>query len=422
MKKILLLLISVLSMLPALAQENLTDKDKLISAFVSCFTAKSTAEVEPLLSKDFTMLEHKMPVSLKILQSMTSSLNDNIDSVAYISTTSNGSETAIAYDIFFSSKKRMVTFHLNPQGKVREIVLEGVGAKVQKVNDMATLNMENAPNIVQIPFTLYKTLPIVKVKVNGEELNFFFDSGAPTIILNKVYHGGGKAIVGTAKGVSGQDISSDMQAIAEFEFAGMKANSMDVMVMDLSQLEENKDEKEKIAIHGLIGYSAIKDFDIMYSYEEQIITLIKKDFTTQFIDELRANGAVENEVPLKQVNHIPYIPVHIAANEYLMGIDCGASMNLFCSTKLDEIRGSVTELETTTLVGGDTKGVERESGKVSEMTIGGVSFANVPTVFSDRSHLKHSMGIDLAGLVGYPILSKQKCIVSYHTAKLIFLK
>lgn len=61
------------------------------------------------------------------------------------------------------------------------------------------------------------------------------------------------------------------------------------------------------------------------------------------------------------------------------------------------------------------------SGRVKRLTIGDREFRRVPTVFNDMSHLNLSLGHGLDGLIGFPVLSAQRTVLSYRSGRLIFL-
>ncbi|MDR3287292.1 MAG: hypothetical protein LBT27_07610, partial [Prevotellaceae bacterium] len=62
------------------------------------------------------------------------------------------------------------------------------------------------------------------------------------------------------------------------------------------------------------------------------------------------------------------------------------------------------------------------AGKINELTIGDKKFQKVLTVFNDMNHLSMGYNLQLDGLIGYEILSKQKTLLSYQHKKLIFIE
>lgn len=415
MKKVLFVTCFLIFSAPYIFAQNVLDKEKLINDFISCFTTKSTTTIEPYLGDDFTISGYPMPLSLNIFQAITQQLNDNIDSARYINTAND----TITYDVYFKSKKREVSFLISSDQKLKEIIIEGVELQAKKTNELGTALSNEAPNSICIPFKLYKKLPVVTVTINGSEQNFIFDSGAPSTILNSKYYNSNSYSIVSNKisGVAGNEVQSDIQKISELNLNGLRAENVDLMCIDISHLEE----KNSIPIHGLIGYSFIKDFDIVYDYTRQTITLIKKEHVSDYISQLKSNNMVEHSVEMQQRGHIPYVAAYIDSKEYLMGIDSGASSNLLNDSLLSDIK-SITRTKNNVLKGGDSEGIKRRSGKVKNMVIGNIAFSKVPTIFSNIDHLNKSTNVELSGLIGYPILSKQKCMVSYHTGSLLFLK
>ena len=85
------------------------------------------------------------------------------------------------------------------------------------------------------------------------------------------------------------------------------------------------------------------------------------------------------------------------------------------------MRPTLTGRRETTLTGADAEARRVRSAKVKRLKIGDREFRRVPTVFNDMSHLNHSLKRGLDGLIGFPILSGQKTVLSYRSGRLIFL-
>lgn len=91
---------------------------------------------------------------------------------------------------------------------------------------------------------------------------------------------------------------------------------------DISHLSKDRE------IYGLIGYQVLKDYDWLFDYEGKTLTLIKSDKTENYIKEMRYKTY---EVPMQMTSeksHIPFIETKIGDITLMMGIDCGAAVNL----------------------------------------------------------------------------------------------
>lgn len=68
------------------------------------------------------------------------------------------------------------------------------------------------------------------------------------------------------------------------------------------------------------------------------------------------------------------------------------------------------------------KGKEVTKGLIKKTIIGKYKFKNMATVFSSISHLNKGYKINIDGLMGYELLSKQKTLISYKRKELMFIK
>lgn len=172
-----------------------------------------------------------------------------------------------------------------------------------------------------------------------------------------------------------------------------------VLTMNLSHLEAANTE-----IHGLIGYEIYKDYDMLFDYSNNTLTLIQPTETEKYLDA-NYKQSKKDIFPIEMSEHIPTIKAKIGGMELNLGIDCGAGSNLIDVKHTESLRKYISESEETDLKGaGETKKVE--SGRLQTLTIGGKEFTNTLTVFNDMSHLNSNYEIELDGLIGYEILSK----------------
>ncbi len=209
----------------------------------------------------------------------------------------------------------------------------------------------------------------------------------------------------------------DVITVGSFDFNGICADSIKVMMSDLSHLENGTE------VYGLIGYDVYREYDLMFDYKGKTLTLIDPDYTETFLKEHKYEY---DEVPFemsKAMRHIPLINGQIDTVSLTFGIDCGASSDLLDSGLWDEFKDNMKRVKTTGLKGiSNDDGKEVHSGKLKNLKIGGKTFRNTRTVFNNVSHFNMNKDERIDGLIGYEVLSRQKTIMSYQNRKLIFVK
>ena len=179
----------------------------------------------------------------------------------------------------------------------------------------------------------------------------------------------------------------DIVTISGFDFHGIRAGGGEFLCFDMSHLEDGTE------VFGLLGYEVYKDYDLLFDYGAGMLTLLDPAVTDSCVRRL-ACGRPVTEVPVRMEGHVACVEARI---------------------------GTHTLRLETTLTGADAEVRRVRSGRVKRLTIGDREFRRVPTVFNDMSHLNLSLGHGLDGLIGFPVLSAQRTVLSYRSGRLIFL-
>ena len=189
-----------------------------------------------------------------------------------------------------------------------------------------------------------------------------------------------------------------------------------MLTLDISHLEEELEAE----IHGLIGYELFKDYDLLFDYEQKVLTLIEPDKAESFLSQTSANKRFD--IPFEQGGHIPILSAVVENDTLSLGLDCGAESNLLSSSIFDALKPQLDDITQDALIGIGSEKNMVQKGSIKNMSIGGVDFKSTRTVFSDISHLNEGYQLQLDGLIGYEILSRQKTLLSYARKMLTFLK
>jgi hypothetical protein len=79
------------------------------------------------------------------------------------------------------------------------------------------------------------------------------------------------------------------------------------------------------------------------------------------------------------------------------------------------------DLEENNTIGADGQVKSAVKSRVSVSKLGENKFNNTELVLLDLSHINTAYNSNIDGILGYPILSQQKVILSYSKEELIFL-
>ncbi|MGD1947823.1 MAG: aspartyl protease family protein [Croceivirga sp.] len=204
----------------------------------------------------------------------------------------------------------------------------------------------------------------------------------------------------------------DIIQIDSLDFNGLQLVGQEVLTLDLSHIEK----EHGVEIYGLIGFELYKGYDVLYDYENQIILLISPEYIEEYLTQY-STSAVE----LVMDSHIPIVNGEVHGETYQFGLDSGAESNLFDDLHYKKIKAFLSEKVEDTLIGASKKFKIIKKGKIEWIKIGDKKFRNSSTSFSELDQLNSSGFRKIDGLLGYPILSSQKTLVSYSTKQLIFI-
>ena len=276
--------------------------------------------------------------------------------------------------------------------------------------------LSDAPAIVHLPIVGYysETIPVVEVKISGHPYRFVFDTGSSYSSFNSRYvsQSPGDSIVyfGTTQGVN-KLYNNGLVKVADFEAGGLKA---DELVM-LTSIVNDKD----FPVHGIIGLSLVRDYDLLFDWSSREILLVNPDSTGGILD--------------KRYKIIESIPVSYYTDPYYIGLECqvnGKPLRLHIDTGAyktllpDNIsnRGkshlAKNPIRKKKGVGYIVQYKEFIEDKVT-ITLGNQKYRKVKVLLGENSR---SERYDNAGLLGNDVLQHQSILISMKSERLLLLK
>ena len=391
---------------------------EIVNIAVDAVNNHSVENLHEHLAPDFVCAGQSGPIAIQVLAQIITQIDEHISNINKIDERQADATLTLVYDFNYSKRlgHKEATFIFNSDNQIKQMDLLPV--QVKKV-DMKKDFETPSDDVITVPMEISDGLIFVKAELNGIERDFILDSGAPSLYLNSKYFSHTNDTVnsissaqGVSSGISGQDVFR----VNTFNFHGIRAENTDFVMSDISHLSKDRE------IYGLIGYQVLKDYDWLFDYEGKTLTLIKSDKTENYIKEMRYNTY---EVPMQMTSeksHIPFIETKIGDITLMMGIDCGAAVNLIDDSMFSKLEKRMSNISTTELNGASKESTTVKNGDIKSLNIGKKRFKHLPTVFSDISHLNARWTNKIDGLLGYEILSRQKLIMSINNKKLIFIE
>jgi len=412
------LLWALLFMAQVITDQDLEQCRKIVNLTVQSIDSHSTKQLTSYLSEDFTIAGHTGELAKMILTQLLTQLDETVKSHEELELLELKDGLQLKYKIDYQKKGvNVATFIFNENNLLRSLDLFKMEVKTMKNESVV---QKSSKDLIEIPFKMIGNLIAVDVTLNGELRTFIFDSGAPRVILNSKYLTASEASrssMSSAKGVSSYISGLDIEVVDQLDFVGIQLNDQKVMTLDLSHLEEELE----MNFHGLIGYELIKEYDIIFDYENLLMLLINPQFFEIYRAE-NLTGYTLKKIPLKLKGHLPVLEAQINNKPYYFGIDSGAESNLMSDGLFNILEKYTSEIRLEELNGADGIIKEGIKGKLESIKIGDKEFTDMQTMFSDISHLNEGHELMLDGLMGYELLSKQKTLISFVREEMIFIE
>jgi len=371
----------------------------------------SSDGIDELLAPEFHFSNIKQPIAGKVLKQIIAQMpiitgweQSNVErdstglTLHYIMTESD-------------SRTTEATFLFNADNLVVEADL--LQAEISIRSATPTPKAQPEVRMVRIPVHRYDGLPIVTVTIDGQPCNMFFDAGAPGVILNSKYfdHNIDGQVMGCGgRGAVGTGSVSGLHHVKSMDMGGVTLCETDIMTSDLSNLET-----VGVAVHGILGQSYYKDFDVLFDFKAGEIVLLNPDTTHQW---LLNKGYHCQTVKGVKKDHLLTFDCQVGGVPVVLAFDSGAQSNLLASDWPQQHPSTVKGIKKAHLTGYGDGRASITKGKTT-LTIGGRTFKKLQTAFSDVSHLKENKGID--GLFGCEVLAKQKLLISYQRQELLLI-
>ena len=367
--------------------------------------------IEELLAPDFHYNKIKQPTAAKVLKQIIAQM-PAMTSWELASAEYDSTGLTLRYVITkLDSTTSEATILFSADNLVFEADLLQADVSIRSAAPTAKAQPE--VRVVRVPVHLYGGLPIVTVTIDGQPYNMFFDAGSPIVVLNSKHFDhniAGQVMGNGGQGVVGTGSVSGVHHVKSMDMGGVTLNETDIMTSDLSNLET-----VGVPVHGILGQSYYKDFDVLFDFEAGEIVLLSPDTTYQWLLNV---GCRCQTVKGVMKGHLLAFDCQVGGVPVVLAFDSGAEGNLLSSDWLQLHPSTVKGIKEDHLIGYGDGRASITKGKTTLM-LGNRTFKKLQTAFSDVSHLKESKGID--GLFGCEVLAKQKLLISYQRQELILI-
>lgn len=289
-----------------------------------------------------------------------------------------------------------------------------------KIKDLAFPDAEYiTENTIRIPFKLADHLIIVKAKANNRVGNFIIDTGAETLILNKVHFNNfHQHRSRRTSGVSSSVDNVFMTKLNKFFINTFNIENINSDIVDLSHIEKSK----RVEILGIIGYQVIKEYEIFIDFYLKQITLFKTDKNGNRIDKEILLEKIVDSIPFNLKKHTIVINGYVNNEKLNFGLDSGAEINQLNTTVSKKVRQNFRIVKRVHIIGVGKRKREVIAGKLYGVKFTKKTYSGMMrTLLTNLSGMKDSYGTNLDGILGYEFLAMKRLIINYKKQKLYFI-
>lgn len=274
-----------------------------------------------------------------------------------------------------------------------------------------------------IPFSRVGNLILLRAKADTTEGNFILDTGAPGLVLNITYFR--DYVINTdaneeQNGITGGATAVNKILLAQFSFDCVKTGAISANLTNLGHIEDSKGVK----IHGLIGLSVFRRFEVIIDYENSLLYLhrIAKKEARVYKSYLLANVADYSTVPIEIWHNKIVTRTLIAGKKLRLIIDSGAESNVLDSRLPGKVFDSIEIIKRIQLVGAGQTKVEALYGTLHDLTVGDQHTGRLPVIITnlEKTCLAGNGCID--GILGFDFLSLRKIGFNFINNKMYIWK
>ncbi|WP_394750733.1 aspartyl protease family protein [Spongiimicrobium salis] len=266
--------------------------------------------------------------------------------------------------------------------------------------------------LTTIPFE-ENNLVFIKVKVNDQEeaLNFVFDTGATTTVLDKkVAQRLGIQPTATtyAQGTAGSQ-KYEIAQRQKIKIQNLNLEGIRLVLVDLEELEQ----RTGVALEGIIGYDILRRYVTQFNFKEKTISLYEHIDEVPFLED-------HKQFPMTFKNtSIPLVGLEytLADGKKLQGdflFDSGANLTVLFNTpyaKKNRLQRKVGKTIT-----GKARGLTKSSafimGSIEGLTLFDYTFGNMPVQLA-TTNTGVSGSKRYAGILGAKIINRLDMVLDY---------
>lgn len=311
----------------------------------------------------------------------------------------------IKYRLFFLTLLATVSASLaafSPSSK-ESIIASLPNTIINYLSDNYTPDFNMSVDSLVIPLKRAGRLFLIEAKVDGEIGNMVFDTGANGLVLNSTYFRNHlKSGGSTSNGITGSIGKVEQISIGKIEMADLTYKNVRADVANLGHIENRRG----IKILGLIGFSMLRNFEIVIDAKNNELKLFQIDKTGKKRNSTLSDFKSDYIQKIEGNTNILFLKGKINGKILNFCFDTGAETNAICSDCNRGIMNTLTITRRSGLSGAGSLGAEVLFGRMNDFVFGNNQIMNMETIITNLDALSEAYGTKIDGMLGYSFLEQ----------------
>jgi len=270
---------------------------------------------------------------------------------------------------------------------------------------------------VVIPLKQAGRLFLIEARIDDQEGNLIFDTGATGLVLNRTYFRKYAAYEKPgAGGITGNFSKVYGTIVKEIDASGFFYEKVPADMADLGHIED----KRGVKILGLFGMKMIDDMEVIFDAAANQLTLVQTDLE---------GNRTENNNDLPQFNFRQKIETHhkimlvrgrIGDKTLNFCLDTGAEINALHRNVSKKVMETVQISRRAPVGGAASQSSEVLYGIMNELEVGSHQFGIMGTVIMDLTAMSEAYGCTIDGMLGYDFWIKGIYSINFRKEEIGF--
>ncbi|GAP43692.1 aspartyl protease [Lentimicrobium saccharophilum] len=270
---------------------------------------------------------------------------------------------------------------------------------------------------IVIPLKQAGRLFLIEARIDDQEGNLIFDTGATGLVLNRTYFRKYAAYEKPgAGGITGNFSKVYGTIVKEIDASGFFYEKVPADMADLGHIED----KRGVKILGLFGMKMIDDMEVIFDAAANQLTLVQTDLE---------GNRTENNNDLPQFNFRQKIETHhkimlvrgrIGDKTLNFCLDTGAEINALHRNVSKKVMETVQISRRAPVGGAASRSSEVLYGIMNELEVGSHQFGIMGTVIMDLTAMTEAYGCTIDGMLGYDFWIKGIYSINFRKEEIGF--